>query len=101
MSEHAQDKTEKQDVTALRGHLFATLAALRDEKNPMDIERAKAIASVAQVAVNSAKVEVEFMKATGAKGSGFIPDETPALPDGSNGSPQKPGILGTRTHLLK
>lgn len=68
----------------------------------MDIERARTIASVAQVAVNSAKVEVDFMKATGAKGSGFIPDEarTPALPDNSK-APAGSGILGVRQHRLK
>jgi hypothetical protein len=37
-----------------------------------DIDRAKAVADVAQVMINSAKVEVEFMKATGGLGSGFI-----------------------------
>jgi hypothetical protein len=46
----------------------------------MEIERAKAIADVGRVIVDSAKVEVEFVKATGGKGSGFVP-EMPALPD--------------------
>lgn len=39
----------------------------------MDIARAKAIANVAAAIVNSAKVENEYMKLTGAQGSGFIP----------------------------
>lgn len=60
------------DITGLRGHLFETLAALRDPEKPMDIDRAKAIAEVARGIVDSAKVEVEFIKATGGKGSGFI-----------------------------
>ncbi|MDQ5902672.1 MAG: hypothetical protein QG672_258 [Pseudomonadota bacterium] len=56
----------------LRNHLFATIEALLDEDKPMDIDRAKAVADVAQVMINSAKVEVEFMKTTGGTGSGFI-----------------------------
>ena len=40
----------------------------------MPIERAKAVCEVAQVIINSAKAENEFLKITGAKeGSGFIP----------------------------
>jgi hypothetical protein len=65
----------KNKIEDLRNHLFATLEALQDEDNPMDIERAKTIADVAQVIVNSAKIEVDFIKATGkSEGSGFIPE---------------------------
>ena len=73
----------KNKIEDLRNHLFETLEALKDKAEPMDIERAKTIGGIAQVIVNSAKVEVDFMKATGAKGSGFIPDAEsgPALPD--------------------
>lgn len=60
-------------IEDLRNHLFATLEALQDEKEPMDVARAKAIADVAQVIVNSAKTEVDFLKVIGAdRGSGFI-----------------------------
>ena len=52
-------------ITDLRAHLFAVLAGLRDKDNPMDIERAKAISDVAQVVINSAKVEVDYMKIAG------------------------------------
>lgn len=45
----------------------------------MDIERAKAVASVAQVIVDSAKAENDFIKLTGSTGSGFI-DKQVALP---------------------
>jgi len=63
-------------IEDLRNHLFATLEALQDDENPMDITRAKAISDVAQTIINSAKVEVDFLKATGARrGSGFIPDQ--------------------------
>jgi hypothetical protein len=65
-------------IEDLRNHLFATLEALRDEEKPMEIERAKAVAQVAQVIVDSAKVENDFIKATGSTGSGFIEKQLPA-----------------------
>lgn len=66
----------KNKIEDLRNHLFATLEDLRDPEKPMDIERAKAIADVAQVIVNSAKVENDHIKLTGKAGSGFI-EQTP------------------------
>lgn len=79
----------KNKIDDLRNHLFETLEALKDKDDPMDIARAKAVADVAKVIVESAKVEVDFMKATGGmKGSGFLPDETdPPAPKRLNGSP--------------
>lgn len=68
----------KNKIDDLRNHLFATLEALRDKDQPMELDRAKAIADVAQVIINSAKVEVDFIEATGGKGTGFV--EQPALP---------------------
>jgi hypothetical protein len=53
-------------MTDLRNHLFATLEALRDKEEPMDIQRAKAVCETAQTIINSAKVEVELIKAVGA-----------------------------------
>lgn len=49
----------------LRDHLFATLESLLDEEKPMDIDRAQAVAQVASVIVQSAKVEVDYAKAMG------------------------------------
>lgn len=71
----------KNKIEDLRNHLFATLEDLRDPEKLLDIERAKAIVSVAQVIVDSAKAENEFLKHTGGNGSGFIPDQiTPTHP---------------------
>ena len=75
-------------IDDLREHLFETLKALRDPENPMEIDRAKAICEVGQVIINSAKVEVDAMRATGAKsGTRFLPEpeksigqEKPAAP---------------------
>jgi len=52
-------------IDDLRNHLFETLEMLKDPDCPMDLERAKTIADVAQVIVNSAKVEVDFVRITG------------------------------------
>lgn len=63
----------KNKIEDLRNHLFATIEGLMDEDKPLDIDRAKAVADVAQVIVNSAKIEVDFLRATGGeKGTGFI-----------------------------
>lgn len=68
----------KNKIDDLRNHLFATLEALTDEEKPMDIGRARAVAEVARTIIDSAKVEVEFLKVTGAaKSSDFLP--TPDL----------------------
>lgn len=57
----------------LRNHLFATLESLRDEAEPMELERAKTIATVAGKLIDSAKVEVAFIKETGERdGSRFF-----------------------------
>lgn len=61
-------------VDDLRAHLFATLEALRDPNKPMEIERARAIADVARVVVETAKVEVQYVNAVGGTGSGFLPE---------------------------
>jgi hypothetical protein len=71
----------KNKVEDLRNHLFETLEALKDKDAPMDIEPARAIADVAQTIINSARVEVEFLKATGnTTGSGFITIEDASTP---------------------
>jgi len=68
-------------INDLREHLFATLEGLRDKKNPLDIERAKAVSEVAQTIINSAKVEVEHMKVNAAfDGTGFIAPAALAAP---------------------
>lgn len=69
----------KNKMTDLRNHLFATLEALQDPDKPMDIDRARAVADVGRVLVETAKVEVAFLNAAGGKGTGFI-DDKPALP---------------------
>jgi hypothetical protein len=72
----------KNKIVDLRNHLFETLEGLKDADKPMDIDRARAVADVAKVIVESAKVEVAFLKVTGGiSGTGFMPDgEVPVAP---------------------
>lgn len=78
--------SKKNKIEDLRDHLFETIEALKDEHQPMDLARARTIADVARVVVDSAKVEVEFLKATGERRStNFLPTpdldaERPARP---------------------
>jgi len=76
----------KNKITDLRNHLFATLEALQDEENPMEIDRAKAVADVSKQIIDSAKVENDYLRIIEAtEGSGFIPDEPrSALPHPAN-----------------
>lgn len=63
----------KNKIEDLRNHLFVAIEGLLDPDKPMEIDRAKAVAEVAQVMINSAKVEVDMVKALGARnGSGFL-----------------------------
>lgn len=78
------------NIDALREHLFATLAALRDPEQPMDIDRAKAVSEVAQTIINTAKVEVDFMRQTGQNATprfllpaALVPTETTATATGT------------------
>lgn len=71
----------KNKIEDLRNHLFETLEALKDKEAPMDIDRAKAISDVAQTIINSAKVEIDFIRQTGAPGgTGFIELDAPPRP---------------------
>ena len=69
-------------INTLREHLMETLASLRDRTNPMEPDRARAVAQVASVLVDSAKVEVDYLRATGQDNSNFI--------DGMKSPPQIP-----------
>lgn len=84
-----------QDITEVRRHLFDTLNRLTDKQAPMELDRARVVVDVAQTLINSAKVEVEFLRVTGADTSGFLGggDLTP--------KPEKPvGVLGKTVHRL-
>lgn len=86
-------------ISELREHLMATLAGLRNRENPMEPDRARAMAQVASVLVDTARVEVDYIKATGQDNSGFLQ----ALPSAStttvtSGLPN--GITSITQHRL-
>ena len=63
-------------IQDLRHNLFETIEMLKDKE--MDIATAKAIAEVSQVIVNTAKVEVSFIRATqSTEDTGFIQLKNP------------------------
>lgn len=69
------------NIEALREHLFDALDSLKD--GTMDVDRAKAVSDIAQTIINTAKVEVDFMRARGSdRSTGFVPEsiEAPGMP---------------------
>jgi hypothetical protein len=68
----------KNKITDLRDHLFECIELLKDEENKsMTVDKAKAIADISQVIINTAKLEIDFIKATDkmdglVKTTGFI-----------------------------
>lgn len=64
----------KNRLEDLRNHLFATLEGLTDPdpEKPMDIERAKAVTAVAGKIIDSAKVEVDFLRVVSEAPTGLI-----------------------------
>jgi len=68
----------KDKIQDLRHHLFETIEMLKD--GDIEIDKAKAISEVAQVIINSAKVEVQFLKEMGSnRHTGFIQLENPEI----------------------
>lgn len=60
----------KNKISDLRDHLFSQLERLNDETISaedmgQEINKAKAISSIGHVIINSAKIEIDFIKATG------------------------------------
>ena len=73
--------TMQPHIQQLRAHLMDTLADLRNRDKPMEPDRARAVAQVASVLVDTAKVEIDYLKATNQDRSTFLeqpPDATVA-----------------------
>jgi len=63
----------KNNIEDLRNILCATLVALTDEAAPMELDRARTIAEVAQALINTLEVEVDFLRLSGEiRGIGFM-----------------------------
>ena len=84
------------NINDLRDSMFETLEKLKNKE--ITVEEARAVSELGQTIINSAKAEIDFIKATDSKGSGFIP-EAPALPN--NTTPALPnGVLGITRHRI-
>ncbi len=71
----------KNKIEDVRNHLFAILEGLADPdpEKPIPLDRAKAAVEVAQAIINTAKVEVDYLKATGQRsGTRFFPEPQPS-----------------------
>ncbi len=73
----------KNRLEDLRNHLFETLESLKDRDEPMDVERARAVADVAHAIINSAKLELRFLELKGQESeSDFLTPTRKALNEG-------------------
>ena len=69
-------------IQDLRRRLFETIDGVK--AGTIDIERARMVSDISQVIVNTAKVEVDYLRATGGGESTFIDSAVGAdnLPNG-------------------
>lgn len=69
-------------IEALRRHLFDAIAGVK--AGTVDVDKARAINDLSQTIVNTAKVEVDYLRTVSGKGSSFMSsalvDAPPALP---------------------
>jgi hypothetical protein len=81
-----------QSITDLRASLFATLDGIKS--GAIDLDKARAVNEVAKTIVETAKVEVDYLRVTGGGESEFL--------DGTVGSSNLPaGITTSVVHRLK
>lgn len=78
------------NISDLREAMFDTLAGLK--AGTVTVEQAKAISEVGQVIINSAKVEVDYIRANNG-------GETPFLESAGNAN-LPPGVVGVTRHRL-
>lgn len=71
------------DITALRVHLFAALQGVKD--GTLDLDKARAINEISKTITDTAKVEVDYLRATGSGESAFIKTDDSILPTGITG----------------
>lgn len=80
------------DISELRRQLFATLAGVKD--GSIDLDKARAINEIGKTLVDTAKVEVDYLRALGGGESAFL--------DTAIGNEDLPeGITGRTVHRLR
>jgi hypothetical protein len=69
------ENNQQNQIQDLRSFLFDQMKRLNDPACDLEkeLKRSEAMVSVGNTLVNSAKVEVEFIRATNSNGTGFIP----------------------------
>jgi len=93
---------ERKSIEDLREHLFEAIAGVK--AGSLSIEQGKTIGELSQVVVNTAKVEVDYLRLTDGGESSFINSSIGLnnLSDGLLPREALPdGITGIRRHLLK
>lgn len=73
----------KNTITDLRNILFDTLESLVDRDDPMDTGRAKTVCEVSKQIIETAKVEVAYIKAAGGT------DTSPFIEEGRHRQGEK------------
>jgi hypothetical protein len=88
-------------INEIRQSLLDTLKDLRSKEQPMDIERAKAVATVASVLVDTARVENDYLKITGQDKSNFLESapDVPTFPRADGPTAHNPFPVATRHRL--
>lgn len=102
--------TAHNHIDSVRMHLLDQMQALRSANTPeklkAEVDRAKAISELAQVAVNTAKVEVDCLVATEQTSAPFLeapPDEPYRIPPPAVEGDDAPrnGISSITRHRLR
>lgn len=94
-----ENKTTIADVREL---LMGTLRDLRNRDTPMELDRARTVAQVATVLVDTARVENDYLKLTGQERSEFLDTSPPAvhaLPSSNSPSAHNPFPVSVRHRL--
>lgn len=81
-----------ENISTLRAALFATLQGVKD--GSLDLDKARAVNEVAKTIVETAKVEVDYLRVTGGGESEFIDSGV-----GANNLPN--GITAITRHRLQ
>lgn len=82
------------DIHALRAALFETLRGVKD--GTLDLDKARAVNEIGKTLIDSARVEVEYLKATDGGESAFL--KGGAQPETL---PELNGITGITRHMLQ
>lgn len=81
-----------QDISALREHLFSALRGVKD--GSLELDKARAINEIGKTLVDTAKVEVDYLRATGGGESVFIDRAV-----GGDNVPE--GLTGRTVHRIR